>query len=224
MKKHAFVIVILLIIFFLSPSIAESKACGSFVTTYQKNLPKGYDKEQKARYRVIYNGKDKVYLIYDANKIETLPDCTIRFFPPVYSQEYNDWPDSRKWERRNIPDSFDTYFVLNQNVSIIDNKNIKKYKGAVNEDPHPEGTLQDRKKYAENITKYWTEMKGQPLYLSVQGKGGKTLLYESATMSHSMASNFSRDNNFLWWSMGFKKVIFNNTLHGKSWSHNVKMD
>lgn len=91
--------------------------------TFPKSIPKGYDKEQKTKNRVVTVSTGAI-VIMDTNKIGSLSACEIKMYPPIYFQEYYLEDNFRgipkkRWVSRTVRDAFDLMISDEENYAII---------------------------------------------------------------------------------------------------------
>lgn len=99
--------------------ITISPALG-FSNQYPKEIPSGYKKELKGKWRVIEHNNNRHFLIYDANKIERLKRV-VKLFPPVYAQEHF----MGVWYEEIYNEVVETIY-LSQNISVIGSDKVTK--------------------------------------------------------------------------------------------------
>lgn len=94
-----------------------------FANTFPDSIPKGFNRGQKTKYRVVDSTTDEI-VIMDTNKIGNPSDCQLKMYAPVYFQEYSFEGGFRgmvkkRWYHRTVRDNFDLLLYDGKSVAII---------------------------------------------------------------------------------------------------------
>lgn len=95
--------------------------------TFPNSIPKGFNKEQKTKYRVVTVVIDDMITIMDANKIGNPSGCTMKMYAPIYFQEYFfkdgyfgvDKVAKKRWYHRIHSYEYEFFLYNGKDIAII---------------------------------------------------------------------------------------------------------